>query len=183
MFTGILLYQRFSEYELSVLLSVLHQSDKKVIYIGLDEQVVKGEAGLKCVPETTIHEVDLKMLDSIVLPGVDDFEHLVEHQELAAFLVSAYDNKRVIAAISSAPYLLSMSGLLSEKKYTSGLTVDQRNFLGTFNEDNYVETHVVLDDTIITAKGSAFIEFAFVFGDRLQLNYQREWYGLGGLDI
>ncbi|WP_404349340.1 hypothetical protein [Sutcliffiella horikoshii] len=42
---------------------------------------------------------------------------------------------------------------------------------------------MVVDDTIITAKGSAFIEFAFAFGDRLQLNYQREWYGLGGLDI
>ncbi|TYS58449.1 4-methyl-5(B-hydroxyethyl)-thiazole monophosphate biosynthesis protein [Sutcliffiella horikoshii] len=183
MFTGILLYKRFSEYELSVLLSVLHQSGKKVIYIGLDEQVVKGEAGLTCVPETTIHEVDLETLDSIVLPGVDDFEHLVEHQDLAAFLVRTYDNKRVIAAISSAPYLLSMSGLLSEKKYTTGLTVDQRNFLGTFNEENYVETHVVVDETIITAKGSAFIKFAFAFGDRLQLNYQTEWYGLGGLDI
>lgn len=179
MFTGILLYQRFSEYELSLLLSVLHQGGKKVKYIGLDDQVVKGEAGLPCVPETTIQEVDLEMLDSIVLPGVDDFEHLVDHPELAAFLVRACDNKRIIAAISSAPYLLSMSGLLSEKKYTTGLTEEQRDFLGGFNEDNYLDAHVVVDDTIITAKGSAFKEFAFAFGNRLELNFHQEWYGLG----
>ncbi|MCG1023563.1 DJ-1/PfpI family protein [Sutcliffiella horikoshii] len=177
LFTGIMLYQRFSEYELSVLLSVLRQGGKKVLFIGLDDQFVKGEAGLPCIPEMTIQDVDLEILDSIVLPGVDDFEHLVGHQELSAFLARANDNKRVIAAISSAPYLLSMSGLLAEKKYTTGLTKEQRDFLGTFNEGDYTDLPVVVDDTIITAKGSAFIEFAFAFGDRLQLNYQKEWYG------
>ncbi len=181
MFTGILLYQRFSEYELSVLLSVLHQGGKKVIYIGLDDQVVKGEAGLPCIPETTIQDVDLELLDSIVLPGVDDFEHLVGHKGLSDFLVRANDNKRVIAAISSAPYFLSMSGLLAEKKFTTGLTAEQRDFLGTFKEDNYMDTQVVVDDTIVTAKGAAFIEFAFAFGDRMQLNYQKEWYRWAGL--
>jgi putative intracellular protease/amidase len=171
-----MLYQRFSEYELSVLLSVLQQGGKKAVFIGLDDQVVKGEAGLTCIPETRIQDVDLEILDSIVLPGVDDFEHLVGHQELSAFLMKANDKERVIAAISSAPYFLSMSGLLAEKKYTTGLTAEQRGFLGTFNEGNFTNLPVVVDDTIITAKGSAFIEFAFAFGDRLQLNYQKEWY-------
>lgn len=103
-------------------MSVLQQGGKKAIYIGLDDQVVKGEAGLHCIPETTIQDVDLDILDSIVLPGVDDFEHLVRHQELSDFLVKANAKERVIAAISSAPYFLSMSGLLAEKKYITVLT-------------------------------------------------------------
>ena len=175
-YTGVLLYPRFSEYELSVLLSVLQQGSKQIVYIGLDSQMVKGEAGLRCVPETTIKDIEINHIDSIVLPGVDDFEHLVNHKELSSFLQKVNDHKRLIGAISSAPYFLSMSGVLADKKFTTGLTADQRQFLGTFTEENYVDSQVVVDDTIITARGSAFIEFAFTFGDSLQLKYQKGWY-------
>ncbi len=175
-YTGILLYPRFSEYELSVLLSVLQQGEKPAIFIGLDHDVVKGEAGLLCQPEKTIHHIDLDEIDSLVLPGVDDFEHLVNHEELSSFLGQANDGKRIIGAISSAPYLLSMSGVLENKKYTTGLTEEQRSFLGTFTEENYVDSPVVVDDNLITAIGSAFIDFAFAFGDSLKLNYEKGWY-------
>jgi putative intracellular protease/amidase len=175
-YTGILLYPRFSEYELSVLLSVLQQGGKQTVYVGLDCKVVKGEAGLTCVPETTILDIDLEHIDSIVLPGVDDFEHLVNHKELSSFLNKVNDHRRLIGAISSAPYFLSMSGVLADKKFTTGLTIEQRKFLGTFTEDNFVNSHVVVDDNIITARGSAFIDFAFKFGDYLNLKYQKEWY-------
>lgn len=175
-YTGILLYPRFSEYELSVLLSILKQGGKPTIYIGLDKQVLTGESGLPCVPETTIHDINLNLLDSIVLPGVDDFQHLYKHEGLSSFLKKADNQRRVIAAISSAPYFLSMSGVLADKKYTIGLTYIQREFLGTFIEDNFVNTPVVVDDYILTAKGSSFIEFAFRFGDLLNLRYEKDWY-------
>ena len=175
-YTGVLLYPRFSEYELSVLLSVLKQGGKQIVYVGLDNQVVKGEAGLRCVPGTTIKDIDIKHIDSIVLPGVDDFEHLVNHDELSSFLQKVNDHERLIGAISSAPYFLSMSGVLADKKFTTGLTIEQRHFLGTFTEDNFVDSQVVVDDYIITARGSAFIEFAFRFGDSLDLKYQKGWY-------
>lgn len=175
-YTGILIYPRFSEYEVSVLLSVLQQGGKQTVYIGLDSQVVKGEAGLPCVPETTIKDIDLEHFDSIVLPGVDDFEHLVNHKGLSSFLLKVNENRLFIGAISSAPYFLSMSGVLADKKFTTGLTIEQREFLGTFTEDNFESTTVVVDDHIITARGSAFIDFAFKFGDHLNLKYQKEWY-------
>ncbi|MGM7700603.1 DJ-1/PfpI family protein [Pseudalkalibacillus sp. Hm43] len=175
---GILLYPRFSEYELSVLLSVIKQGGKQPIYIGLNHEVVIGEAGLPCVPETTIREVDVQTLDGVVLPGVDDFEHLVDHNVLSDFLRKIDNQKRIIAAISSAPYLLSMSGILGDKKYTTGLTREQREFLGTFDGTNYVDLPVVVDDYIVTARGSAFIDFAFKFGDLLHLQYNKAWYEL-----
>ncbi len=176
LYTGIMLYPRFSEYELSVLLSVLHQGAKPILFLGLDSQPVKGEAGLSCIPESTINKVDINRLDSIVLPGVDDFEHLINHQELHSFLWEIDDQNRVIAAISSAPYLLSAGGVLKDKKYTTGLTAEQRDFLGTFQSENYVSSPVVVDDYIITAKGSAFIEFACNVGDLLNLTYEKGWY-------
>ncbi|KYD22514.1 DJ-1/PfpI family protein [Parageobacillus toebii] len=175
-YTGILLYPRFSEYELSVLLSVLKQGRKPTVYIGLNAQVVKGEAGLPSIPEVTVNEVDINQLDSIVLPGVDDFEHLVDHPELTNFLRKFQKRNIVIGAISSAPYLLSMSGLLDERKYTTGLTADQRKFLGTFNEDNYLDSPVVIDGNLITAKGSAFVDFAIKYGELLNLDFDKSWY-------
>lgn len=44
--TGVLLYPQFSEYELSVALSVLMQGGKPVTTIGIDLSPVKGESGL-----------------------------------------------------------------------------------------------------------------------------------------
>lgn len=175
-FTGVLLYPRFSEYELSVILSVLQQGGKQTVYIGLDNQVIKGEAGLPCLPETNIRDINLEHFDSIVLPGVDDFEHLVNNTELSSFLLKVNEHRLLIGAISSAPYFLSMSGVLADKKFTTGLTKEQRKFLGTFTEDNFVNSPVVVDDYIITARGSAFIDFAFRFGDYLNLKYQKDWY-------
>ncbi|MBM7578691.1 DJ-1/PfpI family protein [Jeotgalibacillus terrae] len=175
-YTGILLYPRFSEYELSVLLSVLQQGGKKVLYIGLEHQVVKGEAGLPCIPETTIQEVDISKLDSIVLPGVDDFEHLVDHKELSAFIKRINAQGKIIGAISSAPYLLAQSGVLCDRKYTTGLTAEQRAFLGGFTDAYFVDAPTVVDGQIVTARGSAFVDFAFKYGELLQLHFQKNWY-------
>lgn len=175
-YTGILLYPRFSEYELSVLLSVLQQGRKPTLFIGLDDSIVKGEAGLPCIPEKTIHDIDLDQMDSLVLPGVDDFKHLVNNEELASFLRRVNNQNRIIGAISSAPYFLSMSGVLEKKKYTTGLTKEQRRFLGTFEEEYFINSPVVVDDYLVTAKGSAFIPFAFAFGDILNLKHEKGWY-------
>jgi len=152
------------------------QGQKQIVYIGLDHKVVKGEADLPCMPDTTIKEIDINQLDSIVLPGVDDFEHLVNHAELKSFLYRFKQRDIVIGAISSAPYLLSMSGLLNGRKYTTGLTKDQRAFLGTFNEGIYANSSVVVDRNLLTAKGSSFIDFAIQFGELLHLEFDKSWY-------
>lgn len=176
MYTGILLYHGFSEYELSVLISVLKQGKKPVVFIGLDHGLVAGEAGMPCNPQFSINQVDITQIDSLVLPGVNDFEHLVDHQGLKNFLEKFKERDVLIAAISSSPYLLSMSGLLATKTFTTGLTREQRRFLGTFDEDNYREGPVVVDEKLITARGSAFVEFGFRFGEALGLSFERKWY-------
>ncbi|WP_270181376.1 DJ-1/PfpI family protein [Alkalihalobacillus sp. CinArs1] len=177
MYTGILLYHGFSEYELSVLVSVLKQGKKPVVFIGLDHGLVSGEAGMPCYPQFSINQVDRSKLDSLVLPGVDDFEHLVEHDELKAFLKSLKEEDLLIGAISSAPYFLAMSGLLENKRYTTGLTREQRTFLATFDEDYYSDKPILVDGQIITARGSSYVDFAFQYGESLGLSFDRSWYG------
>ncbi|MFE8702710.1 DJ-1/PfpI family protein [Cytobacillus sp. FJAT-54145] len=176
MTTGILLYPRYSEYELSVIISVLTQANHPKVFIGLDHNPIKGEAGLTCIPETTIDEVNMEMIQSLVLPGVDDFQHLIDEKPLFEFIRKVYEQDAVIGAISSAPYLLAKAGILLDRFYTTGISKQAREFLGVFPEKAFVDAPVVFDKGILTAKGAYFIDFAVKFGQVLELDFNRNWY-------
>lgn len=75
-----------------------------------------------------------------------------------------------------APYFLAKAGILIGKKYTVGLTQEQRDFLGVFEEENYSMNGVVRDGDVITSRGRYFIDFAFAIGDALGLKYDKAWY-------
>lgn len=176
MTTGILLYPRFSEYELSVIISVLTQANHPKVFIGLNDEPVKGEAGLTCVPETTIDKVHIDSIQSLILPGVDDFQHLIDQDPLFRFIRKVYKQDAVIGAISSAPFMLAKAGILEGKFYTTGISKQAREFLGFFSEESYVDAPLVFDKGILTAKGAYFIDFANKFGQVLELDFNRNWY-------
>lgn len=176
MTTGILLYPRFSEYEISVIISILTQANHPKIFIGLHDEPVKGEAGLVCVPEETIHSVRISSLQSLILPGVDDFQHLMDEDDLFEFIRRMYEQNAIIGAISSAPFLLAKSGILLDRYYTTGISKQAREFLGVFSEKGYVDAPYVYDKGILTAKGAYFIDFAVKFGQVLNLEFNQNWY-------
>lgn len=174
--TGILLYPRFSEYELSVIISVLTQANHPKIFIGLKNEPIKGEAGLICLPEMTIDEVNPNLIQSLVMPGVDDFQHLMEEEALFEFIRQVYENDGIIGAISSAPFLLAKAGILLDRYYTTGISRQAREFLGVFSEKRFVDAPLVCDRGIITAKGAYFTDFAIKFGQVLGLDFNQNWY-------
>ncbi|WP_242517958.1 DJ-1/PfpI family protein [Halobacillus sp. GSS1] len=173
---GVVLYPGFSEYEISVALSVFKQAEQKVTYIGLDEERVTGESGLECVVNETVENVRPGDYDCILLPGVDNFKHLVDHQTLINFIQKTNEEGVLIGAISSALYFLAMSGVLDHQSYTTGLTKEQRVFLNVFNENTYMDETVVVSKSLITAKGSAYVEFGLMLGRTLGLDFDPSWY-------
>lgn len=68
--TAVILYPQFSEYELSIALSILMQGNKTMVTVGLDNHSIRGESGLTCVADTTIREINIEEIDSIVMQGV-----------------------------------------------------------------------------------------------------------------
>ncbi|MGD6844122.1 DJ-1/PfpI family protein [Bacillus infantis] len=68
MTTAIILYPRFSEYELSAVISVLKQANHPKVFIGLDDEPVKGEAGLSCMPDISLKEAEVSQYQSSILP-------------------------------------------------------------------------------------------------------------------
>jgi 4-methyl-5(b-hydroxyethyl)-thiazole monophosphate biosynthesis len=175
--TGVLLYPQFSEYELSVALSVLMQGGKPVTTIGLDLSPVKGESGLTCLPDIAAEAVETDELDSLLLPGCLDIFALEDQAAYVDVVAGLATQDRVVAAISSSPLLLARAGILKGKKYTVGLSADGRTASGCFEEENYSDDLVVRDGNLITARGRAFIEFGGVLGRALNLSFDPLWYG------
>jgi protein deglycase len=175
--TGVLLYPQFSEYELSVALSVLMQGGKPVTTIGLDLSPVKGESGLTCLPDIAAEAVEPDELDSLLLPGCLDIFALEDQAAYVDVVADLATQDRVVAAISSSPLLLARAGILKGKKYTVGLSADSRTASGCFEEENYSHDQVVRDGNLITARGRAFIDFGAVFGRALDLSFDLLWYG------
>lgn len=174
--TAVILYPQFSEYELSVALSILMQGNKPVITVGLNRLPIQGESGLSCVTDTTFDEINLEEVDSLLLTGCMDIMSLIEEEKLTHFIKKAATKERVIASISSSPLLLAKAGVLKGKKYTVGLTEENINKSGVFEKENFSEELVVQDGNIITARGRGFIRFGKCLGNALNLEFDERWY-------
>ncbi|WP_279326884.1 DJ-1/PfpI family protein [Bacillus litorisediminis] len=98
------------------------------------------------------------------------------NNELFDFIKQFASNELVIAAISSSPYLLAKAGVLTEKKYTVGLTMESIEKLDVFDKNNYSEELIVQDGNVITARGRGFIRFGIYLGKALCLEFDESWY-------
>ncbi|MFT4413794.1 DJ-1/PfpI family protein [Fredinandcohnia humi] len=174
--TAVLLYPQFSEYELTVALSILMQGNKPIVTVGTDKLPIKGESGLTCLVDTTIEEIEIEEIDSLLLPGCMDISTLVDEQRLFDFIRNVVSKDTVVASISSSPFLLAKAGLLQDKKYTVGLTSEDMDQLGVFDKRNYSDELVVQDGNLITARGRGFVPFGICFGKALHLEFDERWY-------
>lgn len=174
--TAVLLYPQFSEYELSVAISILMQANKPIITVGVSDQPIRGESGLTCMPDTTIDALNYDEIDSLLLPGCMDIFSLEGESKLIEFLQEIENKINVIASISSSPYLLAKAGILKGKKYTIGMTKENREMTGVFERENYCESLIVQDGNLITVRGRAFVRFATLFGNALNLSFDDNWY-------
>lgn len=174
--TVVILYPEFSEYEVSVAISILMQGGKPVVVVGESKEPIHGESGLTCLPDMCFEEVDIEDVDSILMTGCMDISGLKNEDKYIDFIKKLSSKVEVIASISSSPYLLAKAGLLVDKKYTIGMTKENREALGFFQEDNYSNELVVQDGNLITARGSGFIKFGVAFGKALGLEFDDRWY-------
>ncbi|WP_238162590.1 DJ-1/PfpI family protein [Cohnella sp. AR92] len=176
--TGVLLYPLFSEYEITVALSILKQGKHPITTIGISAGPILGESDLACIPDQTIYDVDIESLDSLLLPGCMDITTLYDRQDVVDFIKRCSDTLKnlVIASISSSPYLLARAGLLENRKYTVGMLESERRITGVFQEDHYSNDLVVLDGNILTARGRGFIPFGVRLGQLLNLEFDPKWY-------
>ena len=175
--TAVLIYPNFSEYELTTALSILMQGAKPISIISVNREPVKGEAGLTVMADLTIDEVIYEEYDSLLLTGCMDIFSVLTNSLYTDFIqnISKQENF-FIGSISSSPALLAKAGVLNNKNFTVGLVEEARTASGLFEGANYIDELIVQDENLITARGSAFIEFGIQFGKLLNLQFEEGWY-------
>ena len=175
--TAVLLYPKFSEYEISVALSALAQAGRSIVTISDTREPVVGEAGLACLPDATYDDVSPEDFDSVLLPGMMQPLSQDAEEKCVPFLRALAEQGAVIGAISLAPYLLAKAGLLEGRPYTVGMYEEDMDAMGVFDKELLVKEAVVEDLNVITAVGAGFVQFGIVFGRAVGAAFDESWYG------
>lgn len=178
--TAVLLYPLFCNYELSIALSALGQVDKPITFFGPEQKPVRSEEKLPVWCDMTITETfDIEDYDSLLLTGcIDPMQSFMLDERYYDF-VRRFDRPDiVIGAISSAPILLSMSGILRDRHFSSGVPEEifeevRLNPANQVKDGPYCE-----EDNLITAGGWDFIPFGVRFAQKIGLDIQPGWYGI-----
>jgi len=163
---ALLVYEGFSEFEVTVALTLLARTHD-IVNVGLTLDLVRGEGGLRVLPERTIQDLDAAEFEALLVPGAADMFVLKDHGALSAFVRALHEGGKTLAAICGGPFVLGQAGVLNDVSYTVTFTHDRRAFLGVFPEDGFAYQDVVRSGHVITGQGHAFAEFGLVVAEAL----------------
>ena len=161
------IYDGFADFETVLTCSALNGEDNyKVTYIAYEKTPIYSWGGLKINPDKTVSEIDgLKDVEGLIIPG--GVTRILK-PELEKLIIRLNEEKKLLAAICAGPEFLAKTGILNGKKYTTTeepQSYEEKNETDPFPRNSYVETRVVKDGNIITAKGYAFTDFALKIWD------------------
>ncbi len=150
----------FEECEALAPIDILRRADFEVITVGVNGKTVVGAHNIPVVCDITTNDVILDGLQAVILPGgMPGTINLENDKTVQAAIDFASKNGLLIGAICAAPSILGHKGLLNNKKATC-FPGFEKDLLGA----EYIDTAVVRDGNIITAKGAGV---AFQFGFEL----------------
>jgi len=161
-----IILDQYADWEYSFLASLLQDriQDKtspfEVKTVSLSRNPIKSIGGFTTIPDYRIENIPTDYAGVILIGGMS--WRTEGAKELAPFVKKAYADDKIVGAICDATVFLGMSGLLNEKKHTSNTQEDliaaaQENYTGS---ENYINAQAVRDGTLVTANGSAYLEFA-----------------------
>lgn len=157
--TYILIYQEFAQFEV-ILTSYFMKTKGEIITVGLDDNKVTSHEGFITEPHITLEEVNSDEVDLFVIPGGDP-DRIINNGVLIKLIKEINDKGKIVAAICAAPLTLAKAGILKDKKFTTTLPIEE---FKEFGKRLFVDENVVIDQNIITAKASGYVDFAIELG-------------------
>ena len=161
-----IILDQYADWEYPFLASMLQDriQDKtspfEVKTVSLSRNPIKSIGGFTTIPDYGIEDIPTDYAGIILIGGMS--WRTEEAKEITPIVKKAYADGKIVGAICDATVFLGMSGLLNEKKHTSNTLEDliaaaQENYTGS---QNYIHAQAVRDGRLITANGSAYLEFA-----------------------
>ena len=171
---AVFLFDNMTDYEITFLTHLLRvDAGKEVITISYNDNMIASASGMRYKADKLVKEVSADDLDGLILGGGWFGE---VREELVDLIQTLNAQKKLLAGICGAgTFFLAISGVLDHVSYTTPITcwTDRhiRVFGNTdpFPRENYVAQRVVSCQIVVTALGTAFIDFSVAVCD---------WFGL-----
>ena len=142
---------------------------------------VTSMGGMSISADLKLSEVEFSEGDLLILPGADIWME-EEHRSVIEMVESLFDRGVIVAAICGATVALANTGILNSRKHTSNgtgfLEMVSSNYKGS---DYYIDSPAVCDENLITASGTAPLEFTYEVLKRIEVMKKETvsaWYKL-----
>jgi len=155
--------EQYADFEVVLALHLLKDVGKReIVTVGYSPDPVVSYSGVKTLPDCTLEEAAaLGDAEAFLMPGGPIRER---SERLVSFIRTMDERQILLAAICFGPQYLARAGALDARRYTTSCTPAHIRRLGIadpFPRGNYADERIVQDGSVITAKGHAFVDFAF----------------------
>ena len=173
---------KYSDWEvayLSSLILYLGQEKYCIKTVSLTKESIKSLGGFTVLPDYDIESVPTDFEGLILVGGMS--WRIKDANKIKPLIQIALDKKKILGAICDASVFLGTMGILNNVKHTSNDLNDLKQWAGQLytGEKNYIMEQAVRDENIITANGTAALEFAREVLIALNVTTEKsieEWY-------
>ncbi|XKE95578.1 glutamine amidotransferase [Metaplanococcus flavidus] len=157
--------EQYADWEAASIAAALNedpeQGEKKYIVktVSLDGEPVTSIGGFKVLPDYSVDTVP-KDFAGLILIGGNSWRK-EESRKVIELVDKAQQQDAVVGAICDATVFLGMNGKLNLTQHTSNHLVKLKEAAGSdyTGEQNYREQQAVRDGKLVTANGSAYLDF------------------------
>ena len=179
------LLDEFADWEAASLAAALNEEPEgngqrfEVKTVSLTTDPIRSIGGFTVLPDFAIDEAPDEFAGLVLIGG--NSWRKEESRQVLKLVEKAMEREVVVAAICDATVFLGMNGLLNKLPHTSNYLDELKEVAGSeyTGETLYTHEQAVRSGTLITANGSAYLEFGKAVMEALQSAPQEEideWY-------
>ncbi len=156
---ALLLAKGFEEIEAIATVDILRRAGIAISLASIEDNLfVDGAHNIRIIADVMFDDLDVNSLEMVILPGgMPGSSRLLKHSGVIKLIQMIEKSGKFLAAICAAPIVLAEAGVLINKN-----AVCYPGFEPQLGGANLVQNGVVVDGSIITAKGVG-LTYAFAF--------------------
>ena len=155
--------EQYADWEAAYLSSAIYmlgQDKFEVKTVSLTKDIVTSIGGFRTVPDYDIHSVP-EDYEAVILIGGMTWRN-ENAQQVKMLVEKCVENGKVLGGICDASAFLGTVGVLNNVNHTSNDLNDLKQWAGSAytGEEKYIKKQTVCDKNIVTANGTAALDFA-----------------------
>ncbi len=160
----VFIYDDMADFEITFITHLLGADlAMEVVTISYEDKLIRSKSGVTYKPSKLIKNVLEEDADGLIIPGGWNGEI---RPELIELIQNINSKGNLLGAICAGPRFLAKAGVLDNVRYTTSIVdwteTHKKDFMeeDPFPRQNFILDRVIRDGNIITAQGTAFIDFA-----------------------